>query len=179
MIPPMPSAISLNTRIEDLHSFRIARLGDVLSRKLAKALSAHANKRNAAETTVEDLLNYLPMRYEDRSHPAALKDLSDGMEASLELLVHRAHGYEVRKGFGRNRLFIFEVTAFDSGRTAREVIVWWFVSGPRAYEIVKYYTNKLVPNTRFITFGRWEWNATKSTYKLQLHRPADELEILP
>ena len=179
MIPPMPSAISLNTRIEDLHSFRIARLGDVLSRKLAKALSAHANKRNAAETTVEDLLNYLPMRYEDRSHPAALKGLSDGMEASLELLVHRAHGYEVRKGFGRNRLFIFEVTAFDSGRTAREVIVWWFVSGPRAYEIVKYYTNKLVPNTRFITFGRWEWNATKSTYKLQLHRPADELEILP
>ena len=179
MIPAMPSAISLNTRIEDLHSFRIARLGEQLSPKLAKALSAHANKRNAAEATVEDLLNYLPMRYEDRSHPAAIKDLSDGMEASLELLVHRAHGYQVRKGFGRARLFIFEVTAFDAARTAREVIVWWFVSGPRAYEIVKYYTNKLIPGTRFITFGRWDWNATKSTYKLQLHRPADELELLP
>ncbi|HSK63680.1 MAG TPA: ATP-dependent DNA helicase RecG [Pyrinomonadaceae bacterium] len=175
----MPSAISLNTRIEDLHSFRIARLGEQLSRKLASALAAPANKRNAGEATVEDLLNYLPMRYEDRSHPAALKDLTDGMEASLELMVHRAHGYEVRKGYGRARLFIFEVTAFDAGRTAREVIVWWFVSGPRAYDIVKYYTNKLVPGTRFITFGRWEWNATKSTYKLQLHRPADELEILP
>jgi ATP-dependent DNA helicase RecG len=179
MIPPMPSAISLNTRIEDLHSFRIARLGDQLSHKLAKALAAHANKRNATETTVEDLLNYLPMRYEDRSHPAAIKDLSDGMEASLDLLVHRAHGYQVRKGFSRSRLFIFEVSAFDADRTAREVVVWWFVSGPRAYEIVKYYTNKLVPGTRFITFGRWEWNATRSTYKLQLHRPTDELELLP
>src|SRR5262249_42110454 len=45
--------------------------------------------------------------------------------------------------------------------------------------IVKYYTQKLAPDTRFITFGRWEWNQAKSTYKLQLHRPADELEILP
>jgi len=179
MIHAMPGAISLNTRIEDLHSFRIARLGDQLSHKLALALAGHANKRNAAEVTVEDLLNYLPMRYEDRSHPAAIRDLSDGLEASLELLVHRAHGYQVKRGYSRSRLFIFEVTAHDAARTGREVIVWWFVSGARAYEIVKYYTQKLVAGTRFITFGRWEWNATKSTYKLQLHRPADELEILP
>ena len=179
MIPMMPSAISLNTSIGDLHKFRIARLGDQLSHKLALAVASHANKRHAAEATVEDLLNYLPMRYEDRSHPAAIRDLSDGLEASLELLVQRAHGYEIRKGYSRTRLFIFEVTAYDAARTGREVIVWWFVSGRRAYDIVKYYTQKLVPGTRFITFGRWEWNSTKSTYKLQLHRPADELEILP
>ena len=179
MIRAMPSAICLNTRIEELHKFRIARLGDQLSHKLARALSGHANKRNAADVTVEDLLNYLPMRYEDRSHPAAIRDLSDGLEASLELLVQRAHGYQVRKGYSRSRLFIFEVTAHDATRSGREVIVWWFVSGARAYEIVKYYQEKLTPETRFITFGRWEWNATKSTYKLQLHRPADELEILP
>jgi len=180
MIPSMPSAISLNTPIEDLHNFRIARLGDQLAHKLALALASHANKRNAADVTVEDLLNYLPMRYEDRSHPAAIKDLSDGMEASLELIVLRAHGYEIRKGFGRGpRLFIFEIKAHDAAHTGPEVIVWWFVSGRRAYEIVKYYKEKLVAGTRFITFGRWEWNAAKSTYKLQLHRPADELEILP
>jgi ATP-dependent DNA helicase RecG len=179
MIPPMPSAICLNTRIEDLHQFRIARLGDQLSHKLALAVGTHANKRNAAEATVEDLLNYLPMRYEDRSHPAAIKDLSDGLEASLELLVHRAHGYEVRKRFSRSRLFIFEVRAYDAVRSGPEVIVWWFVSGRRAYDIVKYYSEKLVAGTRFITFGHWEWNSAKSTYKLQLHRPADELEILP
>jgi ATP-dependent DNA helicase RecG len=179
MIRAMPGAISLNTRIEDLHNFRIARLGDQLSHKLALALANHANKRDAAEVTVEDLINYLPMRYEDRSHPAAIRDLSDGLEASLELLVLRAHGYQVKRGYSRSRLFIFEVTAHDAARTGREVIVWWFVSGARAYEIVKYYTQKLVAGTHFITFGRWEWNATKSTYKLQLHRPADELEILP
>src|SRR5690242_8756755 len=179
MIRAMPSAISLNTRIEDLHKFRIARLGDQLSHKLAVALAGYANKRLAADVTVEDLLNYLPMRYEDRSHPAAISDLTDGLEASLELLVQRAHGYPVKKGFSRSRLFIFEVTAYDAARTGREVIVWWFVSGRRAYDIVKYYTQKLVPGTRFITFGRWEWNSTKSTYKIQLHRPADELEILP
>ena len=179
MIPAMPGAISLNTRIEELHKFRIARLGDQLSHRLALALASHANKRNAADVSVEDLLNYLPMRYEDRSHPAAIRDLSDGLEASLELLVQRAHGYEIRKGYSRGRLFIFEITAHDAGRTGREVIVWWFVSGRRAYDIVKYYREKLTPETRFITFGRWEWNATKSTYKLQLHRPADELEILP
>jgi ATP-dependent DNA helicase RecG len=180
MIPPMPSAISLNTSIEDLHKFRIARLGDQLSHKLALALASHTNKRSAADVTVEDLLNYLPMRYEDRSHPATIRYLADGMEASLELIVLRANGYEIRKGYGRGpRLFIFEVKAHDAAHTGREVIVWWFVSGRRAYEIVQYYTNKLVAGTRFITFGRWEWNAAKSTYKLQLHRPADELEILP
>jgi ATP-dependent DNA helicase RecG len=179
MILAMPRAISLNTPIEDLHNFRIARLGDQLSHKLALALAAHANKRNAADTNVEDLLNYLPMRYEDRSHPAAISDLTDQMEASLELVVLRAHGYEIRKGYSRGRLFIFEVKAYDAGKTGREVIVWWFVSGRRAYDIVKYYTQKLAPETRFVTFGRWEWNQAKSTYKLQLHRPADELEILP
>src|ERR1044071_5515998 len=170
MIPMMPSAIRLNTPIEDLHKFRIARLGEQLSHKLALALAAHANKRNVAEAIVEDLLNYLPMRYEDRSHPAAIRDLSDGLEASLELVVQRAHGYEVRKGFSRSRLFIFEVRAYDAARSGPDAIVWWFVSGGRAYDIVKYYSEKLVAGTRFITFGRWDWNATKSTYKLQLHR---------
>src|ERR1051326_1358211 len=40
MIPAMPGAISLNTRIEELHKFRIARLGDQLSHKLALALAS-------------------------------------------------------------------------------------------------------------------------------------------
>jgi len=83
MIAPMPSAISLNTPIEDLHNFRIARLGQLLSRKLARALAAQSHKQNSADATVEDLLTYFPMRYEDRSHPAQIKDLREGMEASL------------------------------------------------------------------------------------------------
>ena len=180
MIPPMPGAISLNTSIEDLHSFKIARLGQILSHKLAKALAAQTHKKNAADVTVEDLLNYFPMRYEDRSRPALIKDLHDGAEASLELTVTKTHGYPVRnpRGYGRAQLYIFEVSGIDGPMTGREVIVWWFVSGRRAYDIVKYYTAKLTRGTRFITFGRWEWEARRNTFKLRLNNAADELEVL-
>ncbi|HEU4873905.1 MAG TPA: ATP-dependent DNA helicase RecG [Pyrinomonadaceae bacterium] len=177
----MPSAISLNTPVEDLHNFKIARLGPVLSRKLARALTSQAHKKSAAEVTVEDLLTYFPMRYEDRSRPALIRDLHDGVEASLELTVTNAHGYAMRnpRSYGRPRLYIFEVSGIDGPMSGREVIVWWFVSGPRAYDIVKYYTDKLVRGTKFITFGRWEWEARRNTYKLRLNKPADELEVLP
>ena len=178
MIPPMPSAISLNTPIEDLHSFRIARLGETLSHKLAKALATQTHKTSSTEVTVEDLLTYFPMRYEDRSRPASIKDLRADMEASLELTVTQAHGYPVKKGFGRPQLFIFEVAGIDAAKTGKEVIVWWFVSGRRAYDIVKYYTARLERGTRFITFGKWEWEARRNTYKLRLNKPADELEVL-
>jgi ATP-dependent DNA helicase RecG len=180
MIAAMPGAISLNTSIEDLHSFKIARLGPVLARKLAKALATQTYKKSSAAVTVEDLLNYFPMRYEDRSHPALIKDLKEGVEASLELTVTHAHGYAVRnqRGYGRPQLYIFEVAGIDGPMTGREVIVWWFVSGRRAYDIVKYYTAKLARGTRFITFGRWEWETRRSTFKLRLNNAADELEIL-
>ena len=176
----MPSAISLNTLIEDLHEFKIARIGQNLSRKLAAALAAHANRKQSVEATVEDLLTYLPMRYEDRSHLATIKDLEDGTEASLGLEVKLAGGYEVRnkRSFGKSRLFIFEVAGVDAGRTGRPVVVWWFVSGRHAYEIIKYYTKKLERGARFITFGRWEWDSKRGTYALRLQRPADELEML-
>src|SRR5262245_17107843 len=180
MIPTMPSAISLDTPVEDLHKFRITRLGENPSRKLSSALASQVHKRNRSDVTVEDLLTYLPMRYEDRSRTASIRDLQDGLEASLDLTVTHAHGYPVRgKGnFGKSRLFIFEVAASDAGRTGRDVVVWWFVSGRRAYDIIKYYTARLVPGTRFITFGRWELEPRRGAYKLRLQRPADELEII-
>ena len=180
MIPAMPSAISLNTPIEDLHKFRIARLGETLSHKLARTLISQTHKKSAFEVTVEDLLTYFPMRYEDRSRPALIRDLRNDMEASLELTATHAHGYPVRHmpGYGRAQLFIFEVAGIDAAKTGREVIVWWFVSGRRAYDIVKYYTARLTPGTRFITFGKWEWEARRNTYKLRLNKPADELEVM-
>ena len=180
MIHAMTGAISLNTRIEDLHSFKIARLGQILSRKLAAAVAHFANKASYTEATVEDLLSYLPFRYEDRSHLTTIKDLQDGMEASLELTVKLAGGYQVknRRTAGRSRLFIFETAATDAANTGRPVVVWWFVSGRHCYEIVKYYTGKLTRGTRFITFGRWDWDKRRGTFSLRLQKPADELEIL-
>jgi len=138
----MPSAISLNTPIEDLHSFKIARLGQILARKLAAALASQTNKKHFSEATVEDLLSYLPMRYEDRSHLATIKDLEAGMEATLELQVKHAGGYQVRnkKSFSKSRLFIFEVSGVDlDNTTGRQVVVWWFVSGRHAYEIIQFF----------------------------------------
>jgi len=181
MIRAMPSAISLNTPIEDLHRFKIARLGPNLSRKLAAAVASHSYRDKSAEATVEDLLTYLPMRYEDRSHLTTIKDLEHGLEASLELQSRLAGGYEVRnkRSFGRSRLFIFEVSAVDIGRTGRPVVVWWFVSGRNAHEIINYYSKKLQRGTRFITFGSWTWDSRRGTYSLRLNKPADELEILP
>ncbi len=180
MIAAMPSAISLDTPVEDLHNFKVARLGPVLSRKLAHALTSQVHKKSSAEVIIEDLLTYFPMRYEDRSRPALIRDLHDGVEASLELTVTNAHGYAVRnpRSYGRPQLYIFEVAGIDGPMSGREVIVWWFVSGRRAYDIVKYYTAKLVRGTKFITFGRWEWEARRNTYKLRLNKPADELEVL-
>jgi ATP-dependent DNA helicase RecG len=177
----MPSAIALNTPIEDLHQHKIARLGQNLARKLAAAVATQANKKHFSEATVEDLLSYLPFRYEDRSHLARIKDLQDKMEATLELQVKHSGGYQVRntKSFSKSRLFIFEVSGVDiDDKTGRQVVVWWFVSGRHAYEIIQFYTKKLQRGARFITFGQWEWDKRRATYSLRLHRPADELEML-
>ena len=177
----MPEPITLDTRIDHLHKYSIARLGETLSRKLAQALASYASKKNSGEATVEDLLTYLPMRYEDRSNLARIRDLKEGMEASLELYAKLAGGYQVgkKRAYGQPKLFIFEVTATDKDKTGRPVVVWWFVSGAHAHDIVNYYTKRLRRGARFITFGKWEWDDRRGTYALRLNKPGDELELLP
>jgi ATP-dependent DNA helicase RecG len=120
------------------------------------------------------------MRYEDRSRLARIQDLQNGMEASLELYVKLSGGYQVRnkRSYGKSRLFIFEASGIDAGKTGRPVVVWWFVSGSHAYEIIKFYTKKLARGARFVAFGRWEWDSRRATFALRLHKPADELEML-
>ena len=181
MIRTMPEPITLDTRIDELYKYNVARLGETLSRKLAQALASYAGKKNAGEASVEDLLSYLPMRYEDRSNLARIRDLQEGMEASLELYAKLGGGYQVgkKRAYGQPKLFIFEVTATDKDNTGRPVVVWWFVSGAHAHDIVNYYTKKLSRGARFITFGRWEWDDRRGTFALRLSKPADELELLP
>src|SRR5256714_13206719 len=121
---PHPSSLmllTLDTPILELAAADIPRFGQPTARRLALALAGLSGKRDAREATVEDLLNYLPMRYEDRSNLARIADLRDGTEASLELYVRVAGGFQV----GKNRsprqppLFIFEITASDPERTAK------------------------------------------------------------
>lgn len=177
----MPAPFSLNTPIDELWKYRLARLGQTLSHKLALALGTHFTKKDPDTVTVEDLLSYLPMRYEDRSNPACIRDLTEGMEASLELYVKLAGSYQVRNrpSRGRSRLFIFEVTATDPDKTGRPVVVWWFISGAHAHDIVRYYTKRFIRGAHFITFGKWEWSQRRGTYALRLNKPAEELEMLP
>jgi ATP-dependent DNA helicase RecG len=177
----MSATLSLSTPVSELHNYSLDRFGPTLSHKLAIALAHHVGQRDAKAVTVEDLLAYLPMRYEDRSHFSRISDLSKGVEASLELEVKIAGGYQVRnkRNFNRSRLFIFEVSATDPGNTGKPVMVWWFVSGAHAYEIVTYYKKRFVQGARFVTFGRWEWDDRRATFALRLHKPADELEMLP
>jgi ATP-dependent DNA helicase RecG len=177
----MPSLFSLQTPIAEFYKYRLARFGETLSHKLAVDVAGHFSKKDYRNVTVEDLLNYLPMRYEDRSNPAHIRDLTEGMEASLELAVKVAGGYQVRqrRSGGSSRLFIFEATATDPDKTGRPVVVWWFVSGAHAHDIIDYYNKRFTSGARFITFGRWEWDKRRATFSLHLHKPADELEMLP
>ncbi|HEX8249386.1 MAG TPA: ATP-dependent DNA helicase RecG [Pyrinomonadaceae bacterium] len=172
--------VSLKTSILDFPNYEAVNLTSAAARKLALAVAGTANKHDASEATAEDLLNYLPMRYEDRSNLIQIDDLHDGLEASLDLYVRVAGGFQVGKNRGPKAppLFIFEITASDAERTRKPVVVWWFVSGKGAFRIVNYWKERFARGTRFVAYGRWEWDARKNTFALRLNKP-DELEILP
>jgi ATP-dependent DNA helicase RecG len=173
-------SLSLDTPILTLPGHGIPRFGQPTARRLALALAALSGKREAEEASVEDLLNYLPMRYEDRSNLTRIAELSDGVEASLELYVRVAGGFQVGKNRGPKQppLFIFEITASDPERTAKPVVVWWFVSGRQATRIVAYNRQRFVRGARFVAYGKWEWDTRRNTFTLRLNKP-DELEMLP
>jgi ATP-dependent DNA helicase RecG len=175
---PISSNISLDTRILDLPAAAIPRFRLQSARKLALALTEVSPGKDAHSITVEDLLSYLPARYEDRSSMVEIRHLYHGLEASLDLTVRISGGYQVRnrRSF-KQRLYIFEISAMDQQRSGRPVVVWEFISGARAQQIISYYSKRFTPGTRFIAFGKWEWDQRRGTYALRLNRP-DELELI-
>jgi ATP-dependent DNA helicase RecG len=172
MIAPMAiqSSISLDTRILDLPA-SIARLGAQGARKLALGLAENSPGKDVNTVTVEDLLLYLPARYEDRSQMMEIRHLYHEVEASLDLTVRVAGARRV----GR-RLFTFEIGATDQQQTGPQVRIRWFVSGTRAQQIIEYHAKRFTQGTRFIAFGKWEQDKL-GTYLLKIHRP-DELEVI-
>ncbi len=173
-------AILLNTSLIDLHKCKIAGLSSAMSRKLAAAVAIYAAKNDIDRATVEDLLNYFPMRYEDRSKFLGIDQLYDGLEASVEIFTRVSGGFQV----GKNRhpkqpkLYIFEISGGDRERTKKPVVVFWFVSGKHANHTMNYYKERFDRGTRFVAFGKWEWDSRRNTFALKLNKP-DELEILP
>ncbi|MGB2750710.1 MAG: ATP-dependent DNA helicase RecG [Pyrinomonadaceae bacterium] len=172
--------LTLTTPILELPRHEVAKLTAALSRKLAVALAGIANKTSPDNVTVEDLLNYLPTRYEDRSNFLSLEKLEPDMEAAVELYVKVSGGFRV----GKNRhpkqppLFLFEITGADAARQQKPVVVKWFVSGRNAGDIVNWYTDRFRQGTRFVAYGKWEWDDKRNTYALMVNKP-DEIEILP
>ncbi|HZI49289.1 MAG TPA: ATP-dependent DNA helicase RecG, partial [Pyrinomonadaceae bacterium] len=166
----MISSISLDTRILDLPA-DIARLGPHGARKLALGLAEISPGKDINSVTVEDLLLYLPMRYEDRSRMIAVRDLQDDQEASLDLTVRLAKPRYI----GRRR-FIFTVSASDQNNTGRQVLIEWFVSGSRAKQIIEYYVKRFTRGTRFIAFGRWHRDKL-GIFCLKVNKP-DEIEVI-
>jgi len=172
------ASLSLNTRILDLPGVGIRRFGQQNARNLAVGLAHVSPGKDGSNVNIEDLLAYLPARYEDRSSMVEIRHLYHGLEASLDLTVRVAGGFQVRnrRSF-KQRLYIFEISAADHRRTGRPVVVWWFISGARAREIIQYNAKRFVPGTRFIAFGEWEADKRRGTYSLRLNKP-DELELV-
>lgn len=173
--------ISIKTPLAELHKFNIGSLPAAMSRKLAAAVASHASKSDLTKVVVEDLLNYFPTRYEDRSNMMPIEELYDGLEASVEMYARVSGGFQVGKNRSRKAppLFIFEITGSDLERQKKPVVVWWFLSGKSAHQIVNYWKAKFQTGTRFVAYGKWEWDSRRNTFALKITKPNEELEILP
>ena len=173
-------AVSLNTPITKLHEHGIANLSSAMSRKLAAAVAINAAKSDVDEATVGDLLNYFPTRYEDRSNFIGIDKLYDGLEASVEIYTRVAGGFRVGKNRGpkQPQLYIYEISGSDRERTRKPVVVFWFISGKASQSIISYYNQRFNRGSRFVAYGRWEWDGRRNTFALKLNKP-DELEMLP
>jgi ATP-dependent DNA helicase RecG len=174
------SLINLQTAILNFYKLGVANLSEAMSRCLALAVATVAGESDASQATAEDLLNYLPMRWEDRSNLTKIGDLTEGAETAVELFVRVSGGFKV----GKNRspkappLYIFEITASDAERLHKPVVVFWFLAGKHGANAIQYYARRFERGRRFVAFGKWEWDARRNTFALRLNKP-DELEVLP
>src|SRR6185295_9223342 len=144
------ASISISTPLVEISGRRLANLSPPMTRKLATAVAPLVSKTDASDVTVEDLLNYFPTRYEDRSHFLRLDQLEHGMEAAVELYVSNSGGMQVGRNRDRRKppLYLFEITGGDAERRMRPVAVKWFISGKGAAEIVKWYVDRFPRGTR-------------------------------
>jgi ATP-dependent DNA helicase RecG len=133
--------LKLRTPLYELHLHEIPRLAIKSAQKLAVGVAAASNAPNPLQVTVEDLLHYLPMRYEDRSNLARIRDLEHGVYATIEAEVRVAGTYAVKGG----RLRIFEFSAVDE--TGQIRAYWW--NQP-------YLQNSFPRGRRVLLYGQWK-----------------------
>ena len=174
------STISVSTPLLDIPGSSLANLSAAMTRKLAIAVAGFVGKTDPADATVEDFLNYFPTRYEDRSNFIKIDQLSDGVEAAVEIYVKTSGAIRVGKNRGPRQppLFLVEIVGSDELRTQKPVMVKWFVSGKQAERVAHYYQDRFARGTRFVAYGKWEWDGRRETFSLMVNKP-DEIEILP
>ena len=110
--------------------------------------------------TVEDLLQYPPFRYEDRSNVKTIAQLAPGEMATVIAEVRQTKV----SGFKRRNLGLFEAEFTDASRAI--VVCKWFHG--------QYLADKLLPGTKFALFGKVEFDSYRGD--LQIMHP--ELESL-
>jgi ATP-dependent DNA helicase RecG len=144
--------LTLNTPLVELHHHGLPRVGQKTAHGLAVEIAAIAAKPDARDATVEDLLHYLPMRYEDRSNLTRISQLQDGQTASVEAMV-RVGGIIPLKG---GRLKMYEFIATDGEAQVRAY--WWN----------QIYLNKVFQRgSRVILYGQWKLNKYKGYFEAE------------
>lgn len=144
--------LTLDTPLIELHHHGLPRIGKKTSESLAVEIAAITAQPNPYKSTVEDLLHYLPMRYEDRSNLARIADLKDGMTASVEVKV-RVGGIVPLKG---GRLKMYEFIATDGEGQVRAF--WWN----------QVYLNRVFNRgSRVVLYGQWKWNKYKGYFEVE------------
>src|SRR5436305_140202 len=111
--------------------------------------------------TVEDLLGYVPFRYEDRSNMKTVAQLAPGEMATV---IAEVRGTKL-SGFKRRQLGLFEARFTDSSRAI--LVGKWFHGG--------YLENVLGEGLKVALFGKVEFDSYSGD--LMMHHP--EFEILP
>src|SRR5712692_2509302 len=94
--------------------------------------------------TVEDLLAYIPFRYEDRSNRKTIAQLAPGEMATVVAEVRSAKA----AGFRRRELGLFEVVFADS--SGATLAGKWFHG--------QYLSNVLAPGQKVALFGKVEYD---------------------
>src|SRR5690349_10819035 len=111
-------------------------------------------------TTVEDLLGYVPFRYEDRSNVKTVAQLAPGEMATVIADVRAAK----LSGFKRRNLGLFEARFTDASRHI--LVCKWFHGG--------YLANVLAEGMKVALFGKVEFD----NYSGELTMLHPEFEIL-
>jgi ATP-dependent DNA helicase RecG len=112
-------------------------------------------------STVEDLLYYLPFRYEDRANPKSISDLRVGESASIIAEVRNSHLYRTKSGIP-----IFELVV---GQAMKTIVCTWFHGA--------YLRDRFKPGQMLALYGKVEEGWGKfSKSRLQLMQP--QIEVL-